>query len=115
MESIKNMYFSDTIKPMHYNRIRKQLESGNAKMKRDIHPIVMRIDGDNLFQFLELQEYLKICEISDSYLLLGAVTGYTEFTQFVEKIINECLDNGISIIKSDILNYLINDYGVKTI
>jgi len=106
MESLSKMYFSDSIAKMHHKRIRKQLENGNTKMKRDIHPIVMRLSGSNLFQYIELQEYLKIYQVSKDYILLGAVKNYDEFTLYVEGVINSCLALGIELKKTDILNYL---------
>ena len=106
METIKNMYFSKTIKAMHHNRIRKQLESGNKKMKKDLHPIIMRKTGDNLFQFIELNDYYDLFEVSDAYILIGAVKSYEEFGEFVELIVNECLGKNIPIEKGAILEYL---------
>jgi len=108
MKSIHSFYYSESIKKAHYNRIKKQLENGNPKMKKDIHVIILKEDGDNLFEYLELSDYMNVYEVSQNFILVGAVTSYTEFTEFVTNFINQCLRVGIAIKKEAIVNYIID-------
>lgn len=108
MKSIKNLYFSESISKMHHKRIQKQLENGNPKMKKDIHVIILKEDGDNLFEYIELDNYMKVYEVTCDFLLIGAVKSYEEFTEFMTNFINQCLSHGVEIRKSAILDYIID-------
>ena len=108
MRSIKSLYFSQSISKMHHNRIKKQLESGNSKMKKDIHAIILREEGDNLFEFLELKDYMKAYEVNNRFILIGAVKSYDEFTEFVTKFVNQCLSCEVAITKKDMLKYILD-------
>ena len=108
MKSIKSLYYSESIKKVYHNRIKKQLESGNFKMKKDIHVIILNERGDNLFEYIELKNYMKVYEVNNDFILVGAVKSYSEFTEFVTNFINKCLDAGVSIEKTAIINYITN-------
>lgn len=107
MKSVNKLYFSETIGKIHHNRIKKQLENGNSKMKKDIHVIILKEQGDNLFEYLELKDYMKSYEITNEFILIGAVTSYSEFTEFVTYIMNKCLEDGITINKKSIVKYVL--------
>lgn len=108
MKSIKSLYFSESINKINHKRIRKQLENGNPKMKKDIHAIILKEGGDNLFEYLELKDYMKAYEVTTEFILVGAVTSYGEFTEFVTDFINNCLANNITIDKPSIVKYIID-------
>jgi len=107
MKSVSSMYFSDSINKIHHNRITKQLEIGNKKMKKDIHVIIIKEDGENLFEYLELDGYMKLYEVTTDFIIVGAVTSYTEFTVFVTDFINKCLNDHIPIEKPAIIQFLL--------
>lgn len=107
MKSVNKLYFSETISKIHHNRIRKQLENGNTKMKKDIHVIILKEQGDNLFEYLELKDYMNSYEITNDFILIGAVTSYGEFTEFVAYIMNKCLEKGIAINKEAIVKHVL--------
>jgi len=106
MKSIKRLYYSESIKKIHHNRIRKQLENGNPKMKKDIHVIILKETGNNLFEYLELSDYMNLYEVTTDFILIGAVTSYTEFTEFVTNFMNRCLRDNVSIEKTAIIKFV---------
>lgn len=108
MESVKHLYFSPTIKRFKRRRIRHQLERIKAKLPRDIHPIIMRRQGTNLFQFIDLEEYYRLSEISQDYLVIGAVKNAKEFEAFVAYFFNLCIKQSIELNKTQILDALMN-------
>jgi hypothetical protein len=108
MKSLKTLYFGESIKESHHKRISKQLQNGNPKMKKDIHTIIFKEKGDNLFEYLELSSYLKLYELNSEFWLVGAVADYEEFTLFITDFFNDCLDRQVPINKADILDYLMH-------
>ncbi len=108
MESVKHLYYSPTIKYFKRKRIRYQLEKGKTKLPSDIHPIIMRKEGANLFQFISLDEYYRLSEISDGYLIIGAVKSYKEFMDFVTYFFNLCIRYSVDFSKTVIIELLMN-------
>lgn len=108
METLKNLYFAPSIKAFKQKRIKNQLEKNNPKLPSDMHPIIMRKDGDNLFQFITLEEYYRLADLSDSYYVIGAVSKEDEFLEFVQYFFNMLMAKSVDINKEDILDYLMN-------
>ncbi len=106
MKSIEPLYYGESIGRIHYRRIARQLQTGNLNMKKDIHAIIIRPDGRNLFEFLGMEDYARCMEVNDDFLLVGACKDYEEFGIFITDFVQSCIDDGVPIQKSEMLEYL---------
>jgi len=106
MNTVQPLYFGESIKKKYRNRIQKQLLAGSQKLKRKILPIIIKIEGKNLFECHSTRDYIRLYNGDEAFILVGIVGERQEFNQYVEQFIQKHISNGNEISKETILAYL---------
>lgn len=109
MRQIDKLYFGESISKRHHKRITKQLTLGNKKMKKDFLVIVVSEKAKSVCQLISFDEYALWMDLERSFVLIGAVSDYDEFTQFLMKLVEETLLEYVDITTDTLKKKLLGD------
>lgn len=106
---VNPLYFSDSIAAKDYSGIEKQLRNGTKSKKKNIHVIILKENGNNLFEFINMSEYVHLFQGEIPFYVIGVVHNYNDFTTYLQEKVELLLAKGLEINKEQIINLLQGD------
>lgn len=105
----QTMYFSKTILKSQYKRLIAQLESGAFKVKKSYRIIVLKPQGNNLFECVSQEEYNRMRLTEEALIVSGIIIEQSEFPMYVQEVMEQLIVSQRPITKKSVIKWLTGD------